>query len=101
MEVVAASETYKNQAEMLISERELLRLELERISFVKKIFPSEANFLLVKVDNAILRYHQLIKRGIVVRNRTNEMHCDNCLRISIGTPIENQKLIKALQELNS
>lgn len=101
MEVVAASETYKNQAEMLISERELLRLELERISFVKKIFPSEANFLLVKVDNAILRYHQLIKKGIVVRNRTNEMHCDNCLRISIGTPIENQKLIKALQELNS
>ena len=101
LEVIASAETYKNQVEMLISERDLLRKELEKISFVEKIFPSEANFLLVKVDNAILRYHQLIEKGLVVRNRTNEMHCEDCLRISIGTPKENQKLIKALQELNA
>ncbi|GGE26766.1 histidinol-phosphate transaminase [Psychroflexus planctonicus] len=101
LEVIASAETYKNQVEMLISERDLLCKELEKISFVEKIYPSEANFLLVKVDNAILRYHQLIEKGMVVRNRTNEMHCEDCLRISIGTPKENQKLIIALQELNA
>ena len=101
MEVIASAETYKNQVEMLISERELLRNALKKISFVEKLFPSEANFLLMKVDNAILRYHQLIEKGIVVRNRTNELHCENCLRISIGTPKENIKLVQALLNLNA
>lgn len=101
IEVVEAAGKYKNQVEMLVSERELLKIELQKISFVQHIFPSEANFLLTKVDNAILRYHQLIEKGFVVRNRTNELHCEDCLRISIGTPVENQKLIKALNELNN
>lgn len=100
IEVVAQAGRYKNQVEMLISERELLRTELQKVSFIEKVFPSEANFLLVKVDNALVRYYQLLNKGIVVRNRTNELHCENCLRITIGTPKENQQLIAALHALS-
>jgi histidinol-phosphate aminotransferase len=101
IEVISSSATYKHQVEMLISERELLQNKLNEFNFVEKVFPSEANFLLVKVDNAILRYHQLIEKGIVVRNRTDQMHCENTLRISIGTPKENKTLLSALKALNS
>lgn len=100
IEVIQSADIYKNQVEMILSERELLKAELQEIKFIEHVYPSEANFLLLKVDNAILRYHQLIEKGIVVRNRTNELHCEDCLRISIGTPKENQKLVEALNQLN-
>ena len=82
-------------------ERNNLINELEKIDFVQKIYPSDTNFILLKVDNATNRYHQLIKTGIVVRNRTNETLCNNCLRISIGTIKENQQLIKVLKLINT
>ena len=68
---------------------------------MKLIYPSDANFWLIKVDDANMRYKQLLKEGIVVRNRTNEILCENCLRITVGTAKENDKLIKALKELQS
>ena len=72
---------------------------MEQINFVKIIYPSDANFWLIKVDDANKRYGQLLQKGIVVRNRTNEISCDNCLRITVGTPRENEKLIIALKKL--
>ena len=72
---------------------------LEKLDFVEKIYKSDANFLLVKVDNADLRYNQLLENGIVVRNRSNQPLCQNCLRITIGTKNENTSLIKTLNEL--
>jgi histidinol-phosphate aminotransferase len=54
---------------------------------------------LVKVDDANQRYQQLIKKGIVVRNRTNQPLCENCLRFTVGTPEENKQLIETLNQL--
>ena len=100
LEVLENETTYKNQIQMLVSERALLITQLQNIKWVCKIFPSDANFLLVKVDNANLRYQQLIDFGVVVRNRTNEVNCHNCLRISVGTPDENLYLLDILNRLN-
>jgi len=79
------------------TERELLFSELKTLSFVLKVYHSDTNFILIKVDNADLRYRQLLNKGVVVRNRTNELGCKNCLRITVGTPLENQKLINTLK----
>jgi len=84
---------------IVLDQRSLLISCLEKLDFVEKIYKSDANFLLVKVDNANLRYNQLLEKGIVVRNRSNQPLCQNCLRITIGTKNENTSLIKTLNEL--
>ena len=84
---------------IVLDQRSLLVSCLEKLDFVEKIYKSDANFLLVKVDNADLRYNQLLEKGIVVRNRSNQPLCQNCLRITIGTKNENTCLIKMLNEL--
>ena len=84
---------------IVLDQRNLLVSYLEKLDFVEKIYKSDANFLLVKVDNANLRYNQLLEKGIVVRNRSNQPLCQNCLRITIGTKNENTSLIKTLNEL--
>lgn len=80
-------------------ERERLFSELQALNFVSKVYDSDANFILIKVDDANLRYKQLLDQNIVIRNRTKELGCKNCLRITVGTPIENQKLINTLKSL--
>jgi histidinol-phosphate aminotransferase len=84
---------------IVLNQRNLLVSCLQKLDFVEKIYKSDANFLLVKVDNADLRYNQLLEKGIVVRNRSNQLLCQNCLRITIGTKNENTSLIKTLNEL--
>jgi histidinol-phosphate aminotransferase len=90
----------KQEVKTLISEREVLIKALGDLKFIGKIYPSDANFILMKVDDANLRYRQLIAEGIVVRNRTNQPLCENCLRITVGTTDENKKLIKTLKYLD-
>ncbi|WP_323788940.1 histidinol-phosphate transaminase [Psychroserpens sp.] len=92
-------EDTKNEINTILQQRKWLKSELESIQFVERIFPSDANFLLVKVDNATRRYNELIVKGIVVRNRTNQPLCENCLRLTVGTKQENIKLITALKQL--
>lgn len=82
-----------------IAEREQLEHELAAIPFVKKIVPSDANFLLVRMEKASEVYDALKRRGIIVRNRSNVVLCEDCLRITVGTPGENKILIEALKEL--
>lgn len=79
--------------------KEFLLKQLLEVKFVSKIYESDANFILIKVDDAELRYNQLIENGIVIRNRSNQPLCDNCLRITIGTPEENNKLLNTLKSL--
>lgn len=81
----------------IIEQRELLAGSLGELNFVEQVFPSDANFLLVKMRGANQIYTHLIERGIVVRNRSNVELCENCLRITVGTPAENQTLIEALK----
>ena len=88
-----------NEIAIIISERNKLIIDLEEISFIVKVYPSDANFLLVKVDNAIVRYHQLVEHKIIVRNRTNLPLCENCLRFTVGTKEENKKLMNTLKLL--
>ena len=88
-----------NEIAIIISERNKLKTDLEEISFIMKVYPSDANFLLVKVDNAIVRYHQLVEHEIIVRNRTNLPLCENCLRFTVGTKEENKKLMNTLKLL--
>lgn len=88
-----------NEIAIIISERNKLIIDLEEINFIVKVYPSDANFLLVKVDNAIVRYHQLVEHEIIVRNRTNLPLCENCLRFTVGTKEENKKLMNTLKLL--
>ncbi len=85
-----------NEITSIIAQREALLQVLDKVSFVKKIYPTEANFILVKVDDANKRYDELIAKGIVIRNRTTQPLCQNCLRFTIGTEEENKKLINTL-----
>ena len=80
-------------------EKEFLFKHLLLIDFIEKIYESDANFILIKVDNANKRYQQLLENGIVVRNRSSQPLCENCLRITIGTSSENLKLINTLKVL--
>ena len=91
--------TIQNQIKDLITERDVLANALESVSFVSKIYPSDANFILIKVDDATKRYNQLLEQKIVIRNRSKQELCDNCLRLTVGTPRENKKLIEALKAL--
>ena len=89
----------KKNIDLVLNQRKLLVSCLEKLDFIEKIYKSDSNFLLVKVDNADLRYNQLLKNGIIVRNRSNQPLCQNCLRITIGTKNENNSLIKILNQL--
>jgi len=86
-----------NQVTEILTERQNLKEALREIPFIQNIYNSEANFLLVKVDDADMRYNQLLEQQIVIRNRSKQPLCDNTLRFTIGTPEENIKLIKALK----
>ena len=74
----------------------LLRKDLEKIPLIKKLYPGDANFLLVKLSDAAAVYSYLLDKGIVVRNRSNIVLCDSCLRITVGTPTENKLLVTAI-----
>jgi histidinol-phosphate aminotransferase len=83
----------------ILEERDMLINELNDIDFVSKIYPTDANFVLVQVDDATFRYNQLIEKGIVIRNRTTQPGCKNTLRLTVGTPDENKTLIKILKAI--
>jgi histidinol-phosphate aminotransferase len=82
----------------LVKERTQLEQDLLQVKAVEKIYPSDANFLLVKTTDAKAIYTYLVARGIVVRNRSNVTLCENCLRITVGTSKENSELTQALRE---
>ena len=93
-------ELTQNQVTNILKERDLLITKLESIDYISKIYPSDANFVLVEVDDANKRYDQLIDKGIVIRNRTTQPGCENCLRFTIGTPKENRTLIDTLKSIS-
>ncbi len=80
----------------ILSQREYLANKLSNLPFVKKIYPTDANFFLAKVDNPKDIYHYLVKQKIIVRDRSNVNLCAGCLRFTVGTKTENKALINAL-----
>lgn len=83
--------------EEICREREMLTRELALLPCVERVFPSDANFLLIRVKDAVRLYDVLVSHGIIVRNRSRLPLCHNCLRITIGTPAENQRLLAVLR----
>lgn len=83
----------------LLMERKKMMAALEALPLVKQIYPTDANFVLVKVDDANGAYKQLVDKGIIVRNRNSVTLCEGCLRITVGTPSENKQLLTALQQM--
>ncbi|HJS01350.1 MAG TPA: histidinol-phosphate transaminase [Flavobacterium sp.] len=96
-----ASLKYIYEIEEIKEEREKVMKALVCCKVVTEIFPSETNFILFKVDNATFQYNQFLENGIVVRNRSNDSLCRSCLRITIGTPKENEKVIELLKNLKN
>jgi len=82
---------------LVLEERKYLVNVLNSLPFVEKVYPSDANFLLVKVKDADSIYNYLVDKGIIVRNRNSITLCGNCLRITVGTDKENEILIDALK----
>ena len=99
LEKLEQVEIKNNWVKEILSQRTLMIEELEQLSIVKHIYPSDANFILVKVDDANLRYKELVEKGIIVRNRNSVTLCGNCLRITIGTAQDNKELLNALKSL--
>lgn len=83
----------------IVSMREQVAKQLVELPIVEKVYPSDANFLLVKVKDPLKIYEYLLADGIVVRDRSRVKLCEGCLRITIGTENENQKLLERLNEL--
>ncbi len=99
LERLSNPEKIKSEIVSIIDQRAELLKVLVDVKFVEKIYPTEANFILIKVDDANKRYDELIAKGIVIRNRTTQPLCENTLRLTIGTEQENKKLMEALASL--
>ncbi len=89
----------QEEVKKILIERDILIKALKQLSFVEHIYDSDANFVLVKVDDADKRYQELLESKVVVRNRSTQPLCENTLRFTVGTPNENRKLIAILKEI--
>lgn len=90
-------EGFNKRLSLIKAESDRLAEELSKLPMVRKIYSTETNFLLVEFLDANLYYDKLLDKGIVVRNRSKQIHCENCLRITVGTKIENDSLINTLK----
>ncbi len=97
LEVLANANQVQVQMNEILSERNRLLEALEHMDEVEEVFPTDANFILVRVKDANALYDYLIGRGVIVRNRHKQLHCENCLRITVGLPHENTALLKAIE----
>ncbi len=91
-------ESGNNQVELIITERNRLIEVLHKLKYIERVYPSDANFVMIKCSDAKRLYQYLLHEGILVRDRSGLHACDNCLRLTIGNPEQNTLLIKKLQD---
>jgi len=89
---------FREEVKLIIDERARVSSEIKHMPFVRKVFRSDANFILVRMDDAKAIYNYLVNNDIIVRNRSSVV--DNCLRITIGTKDENNRLLSALKNIS-
>jgi histidinol-phosphate aminotransferase len=89
----------RREVDTIIGQRALLQQYLAGLDFVERIYPSDTNFLLVKVNGPRGMYEYLVGRGIIVRDRSKQYLCEGCLRFTVGTPQENETLFRTLIEM--
>ncbi len=99
LERLKEADAVLEEVALLRSERKQLEKALSGMHFVKQVYPSDANFILAVVDDADKRYAELLEKGFIVRNRSGQPLCENCLRFTVGTPEENRRLTSTLKEL--
>jgi len=98
LEQLNSGDTFKNEwVKRILEERKTLSFALKELPSVERVYPSDANFLLVKVNDANGIYKKLVDCGVIVRNRHSVSLCGNCLRITVGTKEENSILIDSLK----
>ncbi len=97
LDALSRPDEFEERKAIILSEKEKMRQELEKLPMITKIYPSDANFFLVEFSDAGNMFTRLLQKNIIVRNQSTKIK--NCLRITIGTPEENQKLIQLLKEL--
>ena len=97
---LADYKTVQEQVGLLIEERKKLDKALIQFDFIVKIYPSDANFLLMVVDDAYKRYNQFLAAGVVLRNRSRLQGCKNTLRVTVGTPEENSNFIEICKTID-
>ena len=101
VEALSDPQSMISKVDILLAERVWLTNALRELKSVINIFDSDANFILVRIQDADQIYRKLIEQKIVVRNRSTVILCEQCLRITVGIPEENRKLIKALHKLEA
>ena len=99
LEILNNQSKMEEQLKAILEERTRLQQELNDLPLIMKIYPTDANFILVRVDDANAVYAKLASDGIIVRNRNKVTLCANCLRITVGTPEEDDALLKALRKM--
>lgn len=99
MELLEQAAEKEEWVATILAERDLLKEQLAKLPFVVKIYPSDANFLLVKMHDARGIYDYLVENGVIVRDRSKVILCDESLRITVGAPEENQILLEKLNDL--
>ncbi len=97
LELLENEEQKQKWVEIILKERTRLKEAFEENPLIKKIYPSDANFLLVKVDNPVEIYDFMVERRLIIRDRSKVALCEGCLRITVGTAEENERLIEALK----
>lgn len=99
IEMLANESGFKQRVTDILSEKAKLIQSLGSLKIIRKVYPSDANFLLVEVTDADVLYNKLLSKKIIIRNRNSVVK--NCVRITIGTPQENQQLLTALNEIEN
>lgn len=99
LEMLRNPKKVSDWVDILLKERAKMVADLGQLAIVEKIYPTDANFVLVKVNDAVKTYNHLVSKGIIVRSRHTVVLCGNCLRITVGTQEENAILMKELKTL--
>jgi histidinol-phosphate aminotransferase len=99
LERLANDEEVKVRIDKILSQRAIMFDRLIQLKGVNHVYNSDANFLLVKLDDADQTYKRMVAEGIILRNRSRLLQCDNCLRITIGTEAENKSVLESLAKV--
>lgn len=101
LDLLAENTRMQGWVKNLLNEREKLVGELRKMPFINKIYPSDANFILLKTDDPKKIYNFLVEKNIIIRDRSGVDLCEGCLRITVGTPEENEALLQAFHEITT
>ena len=96
IEALSSNQSFTQKLETILEQREVLAQELAELDVVEKVYPSAANFLLVRFKDTARVFSYLMQNGIVARDRSKEMWCDGCVRLTVGTPDENKQVVNVL-----